>query len=69
MGYRDHPRSEDAGSDIVVRQFGNSVYLEMGTMRNFDSLSTEAWASLTPAEAQELADDLWAASKRAEKGL
>lgn len=65
MSYRDHPRSELRGSAIEVSTHAGEVTLELGVMRNFGSLSTDAWASLTPAEARELADDLIKAARRA----
>jgi hypothetical protein len=66
MSYQDHPRTEAQGSAIEVGCHGGEVTLELGVMRNFGSLSTDAWATLTPAEARELADDLYAAARRAE---
>lgn len=67
MSYRDHPRPEDKGSAFEVGTHGGEVTLELGVMRNFGSLSTDAWASLSPEEALELADDLRTAAREAER--
>lgn len=69
MSYKDHPRPEGMGLSVDVAHNPRSgeVVLSLGTMRNFGSISMDAWAALTPKEARELADDLWAASRRAEK--
>jgi hypothetical protein len=54
------------GSAIGISTHGGEVTLELGVMRNFGSLSADAWAALTPAEAREMADDLRAAADRVE---
>lgn len=67
MSYRDH-KGEDPqqGSAIEVGSHRGEVTLELGVMRNFGSLSADAWAALTPDEARELADDLRRAAREAE---
>ncbi|PSJ60795.1 hypothetical protein [Pseudaminobacter soli (ex Li et al. 2025)] len=67
MSYRNHPRPEDKGSAIEVGTHRGEVTLELGVMRNFGSLSTDAWASLSPEEARELADDLNKAARQVER--
>jgi hypothetical protein len=59
-------RTKEQGSAIVVGAHHGKVTLELGVMRNFGSLSTDAWANLSPEEARELADDLYRYSKQAE---
>lgn len=62
--YRDRTGEDAAaGAAIEVGTYDGRVTLELGVMRNFNSLSTDAWAHLTAAEARELADDLWKAAK------
>jgi hypothetical protein len=59
LSYRDRTGEDPAqGSAIDVRATRGEVLIELGVMRNFGSLSADAWASLTPDEADELADDL-----------
>ena len=56
MSYRDRNGSNPAqGSAIEVGSHGGEITLELGVMRSFGSLSTDAWAALTPEEARELA--------------
>ncbi|ACK84680.1 hypothetical protein [Methylorubrum extorquens] len=66
MSYRDRTGEDPAqGSAIEVGTHRGEVTLELGVMRNFGSISADAWAALTPDEADELADDLWRLARQA----
>lgn len=66
MSYRDRTGEDPAqGSAIEVGLHRGEVTLELGVMRNFGSISADAWAALTPDEADELADDLWRLARQA----
>ena len=56
----------EQGSAIQVRARRGEITLGLGVMRNFGSISTDAWAALSPAEARELGDDLRRAADQAE---
>ncbi|ACA18430.1 hypothetical protein M446_4072 [Methylobacterium sp. 4-46] len=65
--YHDRTGEDPAqGSAIQVSTYGGEVTLELGVMRNFGSMSADAWAALSPAEARELADNLRRAASWAE---
>jgi hypothetical protein len=67
MTYHDSTGTDyEQGSAIAVRTCNGEVTIELGVMRNFGSISADAWAALGPAEARELADDLRSAADRAE---
>ncbi|UYW25732.1 hypothetical protein OKC48_21030 [Methylorubrum extorquens] len=66
MSYRDRTGEDPAqGSAIEVGTYKGEVTLELGVMRNFGSISADAWAALTPDEADELANDLWRHARQA----
>jgi len=66
LSYRDRTGEDPAqGSAIAVKTVGAEVLIELGVMRNFGSISADAWAALTPDEADELADDLWRLARQA----
>ena len=68
MSYSDRKGGDpDKGSAIQVSVYNGEVTLEMGVMRNFNSMSSDAWASLSPAEARELSDDLRRKAREAEQ--
>jgi hypothetical protein len=65
--YHDRRGDEpELGSAIQVGTHNGEVTLELGVMRNFGSISADAWAALSPAEARELATDLQRAADKAE---
>ncbi|MDR7037418.1 hypothetical protein J2X36_002165 [Methylobacterium sp. BE186] len=73
MSYRERTGAGLAqGSAIQVGTYhsdamGRSeVTPELGVMRSLGPISTDAWAALTPAEARELADDLYCVAREAE---
>ncbi|MGU3387213.1 hypothetical protein ACLBYG_22075 [Methylobacterium sp. D53M] len=48
----------EKGSAISIRASSGEVLLELGTMRNVGGISADAWASLSPSDAREVAADL-----------
>lgn len=59
MSYLDRTGEDpEQGSAIEVTAAFGEVVIELGVMRNFGSISADAWAALTPDEADELADAL-----------
>lgn len=57
--YRDRLGNDaELGSAIRVHTSSGEVLLELGVMRNFESMSADAWAALSPSEAREVARDL-----------
>ncbi|GJE44861.1 hypothetical protein [Methylobacterium soli] len=56
MTYHDRTGTDPhQGSAIAVRTCNGEVTLELGVMRNFGSISADAWAALSPAEARGVA--------------
>lgn len=62
--YRDRKGNDrEAGDALACKAYRGGVLLELGTMREFNSLSADAWAFLNPDEAEELAQDLSEAAR------
>jgi hypothetical protein len=65
VSYRDRTGEDRGqGAAIEARTEGREITLTLGVMRNFGSISADAWAALTPDEADELANDLWRLARR-----
>ncbi|WP_158810276.1 hypothetical protein [Beijerinckia sp. L45] len=57
----------EKGAAIQIKECRGEVLLDLGVMRNFGSLSSDAWAALSPEEARAVAMDLNRAAFHAER--